>query len=447
MTDKTVFDSNMNKLKQNVEELNKLKVDEGLLTKALSLVGRASISEKAVEAHNNLIEAYTNQMIELLNITEQMKKNKDTDDISMKEMSDHINKLKSLLDIQKANIEKSEATILKHKETITEHETKNTAFEEANRVLDISNAALTSQNEEQKKINQNLTNQNQAQKKTIANMKGNLTELTNTLKAQTKTLKEQTEEIYKIIKSNTDLNTQLKQLEATQAQTERNAKIAADEFKKITQQQDEYINKIKAAQKLKIAFLRNSAKKKLKEQQEEFEKSIARIKQESDKSIVEKEAKIKEITEEHTKEQNKITEQQNKIQATSDATIGQLKTELSNLRTDQQLGKEDQEKQKKMLRTETRILPLGWKNSKGFNIGNITTQVRGEKPYNATDTIDHYLYTLFHGKIPGEEQLSTSSRHVPIIQEKRSGGKNNRLRKSKKSKKSKNNKTKKQRKH
>jgi hypothetical protein len=91
-----------------------------------------------------------------------------------------------------------------------------------------------------------------------------------------------------------------------------------------------------------------------------------------------------------------------------------------------------------MLRTVTRVFPLSWKNSKGFNIGNITTQLRGNKPYQANDTIDHYLHTLFNDKNQGQSEISISSRHVPII--KTSGGK-----KSKKSKKSKNNKTKKQR--
>ena len=95
-----------------------------------------------------------------------------------------------------------------------------------------------------------------------------------------------------------------------------------------------------------------------------------------------------------------------------------------------------------MLSGVTRVFPLGWKNSKGFNIGNITTQLRGEKPYSATDTIDYYLHTLFNGKNQGQSEISISSRHVPII--KTSGGKKNRMKKSKKSNKSKNNKTKKQ---
>lgn len=450
MTEMTVFnwDSNNNTLKQKLEEVKKLKVDEGILTNLLSLVGRASVSEEAVTAHNKLIDetikSYTIQMNKLLTLTEQMKKdnvkNNFNNNVRMEKMSDYITKLKLSLDIQEKSIQRSQATINNHNLTIERLKKDNTSIQEAK-------DALTTQNEKQNTTNQKLTTQNAEQQQQISGMEKNLSELRNRLYTQSVMITQQTAKFRKITDSNRTLKEKLEELKATQAETEKKAQIAAAEFEEIKKAQDAHIKDINAAQKIRVAFLRNSAKNKLKKQQEEFQKSIAEIKQESDKSIEEKEAQIKQMTKAHTNAQNELNTQLNNIQATNNATIDDLKTELSIFKTEEQLGKEDQEKQKKMLRTETRILPLGWKNSKGFNIGNITTQVRGEKPYNATDTIDHYLYTLFHGKIPGQERLSVSSRHVPIIQEKRSGGKNNRLGKSKKSKKSKNNKTKKQRKY
>ena len=314
----------------------------------------------------------------------------------------------------------------------------NNAIQNTNKALTEQNETQQKQNEERNTINKALTAQNQAQQQQIAGMKENLAQLKTQLEAQTETLNTQTTEIEEINKSNADLNTQLKNLEATQRKTIQKREKATKFISELIEKQKKDINKIKNSKERAIAGLKTFAKNKLKKQQEGFEKSIAKIKENSKKSIGEKEAQIKKMTEEHTKAQNKINTQLNNIQATSNATIGDLRTELSKFKTEEQLGKEDQEKQKKMLRTVTRVFPLSWKNSKGFNIGNITTQLRGNKPYQANDTIDHYLHTLFNDKNQGQSEISISSRHVPII--KTSGGK-----KSKKSKKSKNNKTKKQR--
>lgn len=460
MSNTTVFDSNMNKLKQNVEELKNLKFEKGLVSNFLSLIGKGSVSEEALTAHNDFInkitESYTANMKAMLSLTEKMKKENLYNNVMMEKMSDYITKLKLSLDKQKASIKNSEETIKAHKNTIDSLEIQNKKFKEANDVLDISNTDLIEKNEEQKQTNQTLTSQNQEQQERIAEMEEDLTQLTTQLTKQTETLNVQTEEIKNITNSNADLSTQLANLKTQQEISERDAKKAADVFEKITQTQAENINKIKKDKEKAIAGLRNSAKNKLKKQKEDFIKEIAGIREDSKKSNAEKEENIKRITEVHTKQQNKITEQQNKILATSNATIGQLKKELTSLKTGKKLDVETDEKKIKMLRTVTRVLPLSWKNSKGFNIGNVTTYVRGEKPYSATDTIDYYLHTLFKGENVSNtgKIIHHTSRDVPIIgnPNKVSGGKKikkqkNMLKTSKHIKPVTNNKTKKQRKN
>lgn len=435
------IDSKINELKTQMKKLLELKVEkEGVFTNLLSIFGRASVSEDTVKEHNRLIDetiqSYTENMNTMLGLTAQMKKEGLYNNVIMERMSDYINKLESLLDIQKANIEKSNNIISNHKNTIAQLQQNNDIIKTANQTLTTQNKAQQAQNERQQK-------QNAAQQKTIAGMEGNLSQLKKNLEDQRKKLEKQTTEIKIITDSNAELSKQLTDLKATQAETERNAKIAAAEFKKIKEEQAAHIKDIKAAQKIRVLFLKNSAKNKLKLQSRAFLDRIAEIKENSNNSIADKEAEIKKITEQHNIEQNEINTQLTKLTATSNATIGDLKKELSSFKTEEKLSKEDQEKQKKMLSGVTRVFPLGWKNSKGFNIGNITTQLRGEKPYSATDTIDYYLHTLFNGKNQGQSEISISSRHVPII--KTSGGKKNRIKKSKNSNKSKNNKTKKQR--
>lgn len=440
MSNTTVFDSKINELKTQMKKLLELKVEkEGVFTNLLSIFGRASVSEDTVKEHNRLIDetiqSYTENMNTMLGLTAQMKKEGLYNNVIMERMSDYINKLESLLDIQKANIEKSNNIISNHKNTIAQLQQNNDIIKTANQTLTTQNKAQQAQNERQQK-------QNAAQQKTIAGMEGNLSQLKKNLEDQRKKLEKQTTEIKIITDSNAELSKQLTDLKATQAETERNAKIAAAKIVNLKEEQAAHIKDIKAAQKIRVLFLKNSAKNKLKLQSRAFLDRIAEIKENSNNSIADKEAEIKKITEQHNIEQNEINTQLTKLTATSNATIGDLKKELSSFKTEEKLSKEDQEKQKKMLSGVTRVFPLGWKNSKGFNIGNITTQLRGEKPYSATDTIDYYLHTLFNGKNQGQSEISISSRHVPII--KTSGGKKNRMKKSKKSNKSKNNKTKKQ---
>lgn len=461
MTKMTVFnlDSNNNKLKQNLEEvkkLNKLIVDKGILTNLLSLVGRASVSEEAVTAHNKLIDetikSYTIQMNELLTLTEQMKKDNDNNNVRMKSMSDHIDKLNLSLAAQKQHIQISHAAIDIYNKTIERLKRDNASIQEAKDALttqnekqNTTNQKLTAQYAEQQQQNKTLTAQNESQQLQISGMEKNLGVLRRTLAKQTAMIREQTEKINQITNSNADLKSKLEELEATQRETENKGKIAAAEFEKIKKAQDAHIKDINAAQKIKVLFLKNSAKNKLKRQRKVFIDRIAEIKQESGKSIEEKEAQIKKMTEEHTNAQNDINTQLNNLQATSNATIADLKKELGNIETDKKLLDENQGH---TLNTVTRVFPLSWNNSKGFNIGNITTQVRGNKPYQANDTIDYYLHTLFKGETPiGEPRDIISSKQVPIrgISKETSGGKKNRMKKSKKSKKSKNNKTKKQR--
>lgn len=458
MSTTTVF--NWENLKKEADKLRELKVEEkGFIAKALALVGRASVSEDTVKLHNDLInktiKSYTDNMNALLSLTEQMKKEGLNNNIIMERMSNHIEKLENTLKAQKQDIINSNNIILNHKNTIDGLKTQNKIFEQANQTLisqneeqQKTNNTLTAQNEEQKTTNQNLTRQNEEQRNTIADMENNLTKLNAVLKTQTNTLEEQTTKIQEINKSNADLNTQLEKLKATQTDTGRKLIKSRLDIVNLKKEQEKNIKDIKAAQKIRVLFLKNSAKNKLKLQGKAFLNRIAEIKENSNNSIADKEAKIKEITEQHTKAQNKINTQLTNLTATSNATIGDLKKELSSFKTEEKLSKEDQEKQKKMLNTVTRVFPLSWKNSKGFNIGNITTQVRGNKPYHANDTIDYYLHTLFKGESPiGEPRDIISSKQVPIrgILKETSGGKKNRMKKSKKSNKSKNNKTKKQR--
>jgi myosin heavy subunit len=461
-----VFDSKINELIEQMNALKKLKVDPGFLSNLLSIFGRGSVSEEALTAHNKLIDktiqSYTDNMNALLKLTKQMEHEGLNNNVIMERMSEQIEKLRSAVGIQEASIQRSQKIITNYKNTITQLEKDNTAIQEANKTLTSQNERQQKQNEEQNTTNQKLTSQNKAQQEQneaqqkqnkaqqeqIANLENNLKELNEQLKTQTDTLEQQANEITKITKSNTDLSTQLKKLKATQAKTDQKIINSRFEIVNLRKAQEAQINKINTIKKMKVLFLKNSAKNRLNLQRRVFLNRIAEIKENSNNSIADKEAKIKEITEQHTKAQNEINTQLTNLTATSSATIGDLKKELSSFKTEEKLSKENQEKQKKMLNTVTRVFPLSWNNSKGFNIGNITTQVRGEKPYSATDTIDYYLHTLFKGETPiGEPRDIISSKQVPIrgILKETSGGKKNRMKKSKKSNKSKNNKTKKQR--
>ena len=459
MSNTTVFDSTMmEELKKILERLEKFKVEEGLLAKALSFVGRASVSEEAVTAHNKLIDetikSYTFQMNELLTLTEQMKKDNDNNNVRMKSMSDYITKLKLSLAAQKQHIQISHAAIDIYNKTIERLKRDNASIQEAKDALttqnekqNTTNQKLTAQKAEQQQQNKTLTAQNESQQQQISGMKENLAHLIRTLAKQTEKIRTQTEKINQITNSNADLKSKLEELEATQRETENKGKIAAAEFEKIKKAQDAHIKDINAAQKIKVLFLKNSAKNKLKRQRKVFIDRIAEIKENSNKSIKDKEAEINRIKTEHTKAQNEINTELINLQVTSKATIADLKGELGNIETEKKLLDDTQGH---TLNTVTRVFPLSWNNSKGFNIGNITTQVRGTKPYHANDTIDYYLHTLFKGETPiGEPRDIISSKQVPIrgIHKETSGGKKNRMKKSKKSNKSKNNKTKKQRKH
>ena len=72
-----------------------------------------------------------------------------------------------------------------------------------------------------------------------------------------------------------------------------------------------------------------------------------------------------------------------------EANIKELTSEVTKLKIDKDGNV------KGPLTTITRLFPLAWNNSKGYNIGNIITLVRGDKPYSTTDNVDHYLYNLF----------------------------------------------------
>lgn len=458
MSKPTVINRNLENLKKEADKLQELKVDPGVFTNILSFFGKGSVSKEAITAHNDLInktiQSYTDNMNTMLKLTEQMEQEGADNKVTIKNMSDHIDKLNLSLAAQKQHIQISHAAIDIYNKTIERLKRDNASIQEAKDALttqnekqNTTNQKLTAQYAEQQQQNKTLTAQNESQQLQISGMEKNLGVLRRTLAKQTAMIREQTEKINQITNSNADLKSKLEELEATQSETEIKAKEAAAEYNKIIQIQDEYINKIKAVQKKKVAFLRKFAKNRLKLQRRVFLNRIATIKENSNKTIADKEKQIERITEQHTKAQNEINTELINLQVTSKATIADLKGELGNIETEKKLLDDTQGH---TLNTVTRVFPLSWNNSKGFNIGNITTQVRGTKPYHANDTIDYYLHTLFKGETPiGEPRDIISSKQVPIrgIHKETSGGKKNRMKKSKKSNKSKNNKTKKQRKH
>ena len=450
MSTTTVFDSKINELIGIIESLKKESKSEKFMNALTGLFGLKTQDKEALGEYTKSVEGLLDYARAIKETLTNLSNTNTKTQIENTRLNAQQQRAINTLNIQKTELDSIRGVLNEYKKTNDGLKKDNTAIQEANQTLTTQNQAqqeqnqtLTTRNEEQQEQNQTLTAQNASQQKQIADMDNNLLKLTVQLNRQTEALAKQTEKIKQINNSNDKLSSQLKELKTIQEKTERNANIAATEFNKIKKAQDAHINKIKKDKEKAIAGLRISANNKLKKQKEEFEKSIAGIKQESGKSIADKEAEIKKITEQHNNKQNEINTQLTNLTATSNATIGDLKKELSSFKTEEKLSKEDQEKQKKMLSGVTRVFPLGWKNSKGFNIGNITTQLRGEKPYSATDTIDYYLHTLFNGKNQGQSEISISSRHVPII--KTSGGKKNRMKKSKKSNKSKNNKTKKQR--
>ena len=444
MSNTTVFDSKINELIRIIEKLKEESNSEKFMNALTGLFGLKTQDKEALGKYTESVEGLLDYARAIkTTLTNLSKKNTNTQ-IEYKLLKEEQDLAIETIFKQQNELKRIRKLLNEYKKTIHGLKEQNKKFQNTQTVLDASNNALQEQNE--------------AQQNTIAGMDGILQKLTATLTMQRKTLEEQTKKINEITNSNKDLNTQLVNLKATQAETETRAKEAAVEYNKIIQIQDEYTNKIKAVQKIKVLFLKKSAKNKLKLQSRAFLDRIAEIKENSNNSIKDKDAEIKEITEKHTKAQNEINTQLNILDAAGYKTINEMRDELTSYKTEEKLSKEDQEKQKKMLNTVTRVFPLSWKNSKGFNIGNITTQVRGTKPYHANDTIDYYLHTLFKGETPiGEPRDIISSKQVPIrgilINEddetsggkKTFGGKKNRMKKSKKSNKSKNNKTKKQR--
>jgi hypothetical protein len=104
---------------------------------------------------------------------------------------------------------------------------------------------------------------------------------------------------------------------------------------------------------------------------------------------------------------NSIAELENinkKIIGEKDAHIKELTSEVTKLKIDKDGNV------KGPLTTITRLFPLAWQNSKGYNIGNIITLVRGDKPYSTTDNVDHYLYNLFQSIQEDTGKTSTDAK-------------------------------------
>ena len=47
------------------------------------------------------------------------------------------------------------------------------------------------------------------------------------------------------------------------------------------------------------------------------------------------------------------------------------------------------------VKVEMKVYGLPFQNSKGYNIGRVTHQLKGNLPYTSTDQIDHFLYNLY----------------------------------------------------
>jgi len=234
--------------------------------------------------------------------------------------------------------------------------------EEAKGEADIQLSDLRTKIEEYTRKNQELTEKQNASQAELDKIKNKIKEAHDRLKNQTAihqaALKKQTDE-------------QQQQIEELKKQHKDALESKKQEFK---------------AQKNAIKFissLTNFAKQKkiealnvkFEEQEAAHKDSIAELENINKKIIGEKDAHIKELTSEVTK-----------LKIDKDGNV------------------------KGPLTTITRLFPLAWQNSKGYNIGNIITLVRGDKPYSTTDNVDHYLYNLFQSIQEDTGKTSTDAK-------------------------------------
>jgi len=234
--------------------------------------------------------------------------------------------------------------------------------EEAKGEADIQLSDLRTKIEEYTRKNQELTEKQNASQAELDKIKNKIKEAHDRLKNQTAihqaALKKQTDE-------------QQQQIEELKKQHKDALESKKQEFK---------------AQKNAIKFissLTNFAKQKkiealevqFKEKQAAHENSIAELENINKNIIGEKDAHIEELTSEVTK-----------LKIDKDGNV------------------------KGPLTTITRLFPLAWQNSKGYNIGNIITLVRGDKPYSTTDNVDHYLYNLFQSIQEDTGKTSTDAK-------------------------------------
>jgi hypothetical protein len=158
------------------------------------------------------------------------------------------------------------------------------------------------------------------------------------------------------------------------------------EKQKVAQQQQ--IEELKNQHKTQISWMKQSLILKVNE--------IKEIEAKTENEMYAKQEKIEALRvkfeEQENDHKNYIADLEiinKKIIGEKDANIKELTSEVTKLKIDKDGNV------KGPLTTITRLFPLAWQNSKGYNIGNIITLVRGDKPYSTTDNVDHYLYNLF----------------------------------------------------
>ena len=174
---------------------------------------------------------------------------------------------------------------------------------------------------------------------------------------------------------------------------------------------NEAITKQQAAQNQEIEKLKNQHEAALEAKKQEFNAQKNVIKIFSSLTNFAKQKKIKALEKQFKKKEaahNKsIAELENiskRIIREKEAKIEELTSEVTKLKIDKDGNV------KGPLTTITRLFPLAWQNSKGYNIGNIITLVRGDKPYSTTDNVDHYLYNLFQSIQEDTGKTSTDAK-------------------------------------
>jgi len=185
-------------------------------------------------------------------------------------------------------------------------------------------------------------------------------------------------------------------------------------LKNQTATHQEALEKQKVAQQQQIEELKNQHKSQISLMKQSLILKVNKIKEieaKTEDEMYAKQEKIEALNvkfeEQEAAHKDSIAELENinkKIIGEKDAHIKELTSEVTKLKIDKDGNV------KGPLTTITRLFPLAWQNSKGYNIGNIITLVRGDKPYSTTDNVDHYLYNLFQSIQEDTGKTSTDAK-------------------------------------